>query len=67
MVLGGVQRTWRQTANCEAKTKTKQNKPNLCKTQKLHTPEYIKELTKISELKLHFQERLLNSISCISV
>lgn len=27
MVLGDAQRTWRQTANCEAKTK--QNKTNL--------------------------------------
>lgn len=55
MVLGGVQRTWRQTANCEAKTKTKQNKPNLCKTQKLHIPEYIIELTEIFEIKFHFR------------
>ena len=54
VVLGGVQKTWRQTANCEAETKTKQNKPNLCKTQKLHTSEYIIELTEISEIKFHF-------------
>lgn len=34
VVWGDVQRTWRQTANCEARTKQKQ--PNLCKTQKFH-------------------------------
>lgn len=54
MVLGGVQKTWRQTANCEAKTKTEQNKPNLCKTQKLHTSEYIRDQIPFLEMVVKF-------------
>lgn len=41
MVLGDAQRTWRQTANCEAKTK--QNKTNLtcAKPRSFNTQEHI--------------------------